>query len=592
MPNGARLFVGAAARLGIDTVFTLVGDHLNEVLWEAAQAGMRIVDLRHESGVTHAADAWARIHRRPALSLVTGGPGHTNSLTGIATAQLAGSPLIAVSGSRPSHMGGRNAFQDIDQLGMARPVVKWAGEPPDADAIPAYLERAYREADSGRKGAVHLTIPVNLFMAEAKPAAPGDRLQAGQFPPEPAPAAFGNRLPIGQLPPEPARQPVPCREVLEMLRAAQRPVAIAGSGIWWARAEEALRGFIERTGLPLYTITMARGTVSDDHPLVMGYADPALNYAVHTAFREADLFLAIGKRIDYRLGAPSGPGGGTRLFPAEARFIQVDIHAQELGLNRKLDLAICADAREALEQLTEAAGPEKWPERPWVERLRGLRADWRGQLEGAASDGSTPLHPAAFFRELGEALPPDVLYSWDGGDFAHWGRAMLPARQAGGWLRLGPLGTIGSSLPNGLALQLAHPDRRVVAITGDGALGFYIAEMDSLVRHRLPLVLIVGNDAAWGLERELQSAAAHAGVTGPAGTVACELRSTRYDVVMQGFGGAGETVERLEQVRPAVARALAAGQPYCLNVKIRGARSPFTAWQIAGKARQPGIGKA
>jgi acetolactate synthase-1/2/3 large subunit len=176
-------------------------------------------------------------------------------------------------------------------------------------------------------------------------------------------------------------------------------------------------------------------------------------------------------------------------------------------------------------------------------------------------------------------LPREVLYSWDGGDFAHWGRAILPALEPGGWLRLGPLGTIGSSLPNALALQLANPGRPVAAITGDGALGFYIAEMDSLVRHKLPVVLIVGNDAGWGLERELQSFA-----TGSPDTVACELRSTRYDVIMQGFGGSGETIEALDQVRPAVERAFASGVPYCLNVKIRGVRSPFTDWQIAGKS--------
>jgi Thiamine pyrophosphate-requiring enzymes [acetolactate synthase, pyruvate dehydrogenase (cytochrome), glyoxylate carboligase, phosphonopyruvate decarboxylase] len=169
-----------------------------------------------------------------------------------------------------------------------------------------------------------------------------------------------------------------------------------------------------------------------------------------------------------------------------------------------------------------------------------------------------------------------VLYSWDGGDFVQWGRAMLPAREPGGWLRLGPLGAIGSALPNGLALQLAHPGRPVAVITGDGALGFYIAEMDTAVRHKLPIV-VVGNDAGWGLERELQSFA-----SGGA-TVACELQSTPYDAIMKGFGGGGETVERLEEVRPAVQRAFASGVPYCLNVRIRGVRSPFTEWQIAGK---------
>jgi acetolactate synthase I/II/III large subunit len=190
------------------------------------------------------------------------------------------------------------------------------------------------------------------------------------------------------------------------------------------------------------------------------------------------------------------------------------------------------------------------------------------------------MHPAVFFRALDAALPSDVLFSWDGGDFAHWGRASLPARHGGGWLRLGPLGTIGSSLPNSLALQLAHPDRKIVAITGDGALGFYLAEMDTAVRHKLPIVLIVGNDAGWGLERELQSAA-----TGGAPTVACELQAARYDLVMQAFGGQGETVESPLEVGPAVARALASRVPYCINVRVRGARSPFTEWQIAGKKK-------
>src|SRR5947209_4399340 len=170
MPTGAELFVEAATQLGLDTIFTLVGDHLNEVLAEAARSGMRIVDMRHESGVTHAADAWARIHRKPGLSLVTGGPGHTNSLNGIATAMLAGSPLIAVSGSRARTLAHRQAFQDIDQVGMARPVVKWAAEPPNAAQIPFYLERAYVEANSGRKGAAHLTIPVDLFTAKVEAA--------------------------------------------------------------------------------------------------------------------------------------------------------------------------------------------------------------------------------------------------------------------------------------------------------------------------------------------------------------------------------------------------------------------------------------
>ena len=551
MPNGAELFVRAIAQLGLDTVFTLVGDHLNEVLAHTASAGIRIVDVRHESAAAHTADAWARIHRRPALALVTGGPGHTNSLTGIATAQLAGSPLIAVSGSRPGTLAGRGAFQDIDQAAMARPVTKWSAEPPGAADIPAYLARAYATADSGRKGAVHLTIPVDLLRAPAADSAP--------VAPAPAQPMQPNQVDIDRA--------------IAMLRGAERPVAIAGSGVWWSRAENALRCFIEHTSIPLYTITMARGAVPDDHPLAMGYADPSLNRAAHFAFRQADVVLVIGKRVDYRLAM-----GGPRLFSADARFIQIDIHEEEFGLNRPIDLPIHADARAALEALIAAAGPGPWPEREWLGEARSARRAWEARVAGSIADAGLPLHPAAFFCELKAALPPGVLYSWDGGDFVHWGRALLPALQPGGWLRLGPLGAIGSALPNGLALALAHPGRPVAVITGDGALGFYLAEMDTAVRHKLPVVMIVGNDAGWGLERELQSYA-----TGGSPTVACELQSARYDLVMQAFGGGGETIERLDQVRPAVERAFAAGIPYCLNVKIRGARSPFTEWRISGK---------
>jgi acetolactate synthase-1/2/3 large subunit len=552
MPTGAELFVEAAQRLGIDTLFTLVGDHLNEVLARAACAGMRIVDLRHESAVAHAADAWARIHRRPALALVTGGPGHTNALTGIATAHLAGSPLIAVGGSRPRALAGRQAFQDIDQVGMARPVVKWAAEVPDAASIPPCLAQAYETADSGRKGAVHLTIPVDVFR---------ESCGAGPWPARKSLALQGIAL---------------HHSAIEMLRAAERPVAIAGSGVWWSGAEDALQNFIEHTSIPLFTITMARGAVPDDHRLCMGYADPALNRAAAAALREADVVLVIGKRIDYRLAF-----GGPRLFSPGARFIQIDLHEPEFGSNRPVNVAIHADAREALERLSDAAGPASWSERPWLEQVRAKRREWDASLEQAAADRSTPMHPAAFFREFRQALPKDVLYSWDGGDFVHWGRAMLSALHPGGWLRLGPLGTIGSALPNSIALQLANPGRPVAMITGDGAVGFYLAEMDTLVRHRLPVVVIVGNDAGWGLERELQSFA-----TAGEPTMACELRPSRYDLVMQAFGGGGETIERPEEVRPAVERAFAAGVPYCINARIRGVRSPFTEWQLAGKVGQ------
>jgi acetolactate synthase-1/2/3 large subunit len=268
--------------------------------------------------------------------------------------------------------------------------------------------------------------------------------------------------------------------------------------------------------------------------------------------------------------------GGPKLFSPEARFIQVDIEPTELNNTRRLEIGICADLKSTLRLMNGAIGKKAWPARPaWLRRQRKSRDEWRAEVTRRSTQRGKHIHPAAFFLELRKHLP-DCLYSWDGGDFVHWGRAILPATRPGGWVRLGPLATIGAGLPNAVGLQLANPAERVLMITGDGSLGFYIAELDTMVRHNLPIVIIVGNDAGWGVERELQGA-----IQGT--TVACELRRTRYDLVMKGFGGEGENIERLSQLGPAIRRAFASGKPYLLNVNTRPARSPFSEWAISRK---------
>lgn len=548
MPTGAELFIDTLLELGVRHIFTLVGDHLNDVLQEAARRGVQLIDMRHESGVTHAAEAWARLTRRPAVALVTGGPGHTNALTGVAAAWLSLSPLIAVSGARSSKLAGKGAFQDVDHQGMARPIVKWSAEAAAPEEIPGLLRRAFHEANAGRRGPVHLNVPVDVFAA-----------QAGTVPPAES-IGFGEAAEVDTA------------DALAMLRDAERPVVIAGSGVWWADAGALTQAFVEREGLPLYTVTFARGVVPDSHRLCFGYGDPALNRAALTAFREADAVLLLGKRLDYRLAF-----GGARLFASEVRFAQAEIHPAEIGLNRPIDHPLPGCVADTLRNLLAQPDGPRRDRRRWLDRLRTLREEWRQQLAATAEERreQSPMHPAAFYRELARHLPAETQFSWDGGDFVHWGRAMLPAEHSGGWVRLGPLGAIGSALPNAVAHQLLNPGTPIVMITGDGSLGFYLAELDSLLRHRLPVVIIVGNDGGWGLEKELQQE------TGP--IVACDLAPSRYDLVMQGFGGGGETIESVAEVGPAVSRALRAGKPYLINALIRGARSPFTDWQVAGK---------
>ncbi len=556
MPIGAGLFVEAMQRLGLTEMFTLVGDHLNDVLPAAAGAGIRIIDVRHESSAMHAADALARARRRPALALVTGGPGHTNALTGLATAYQALSPLIAVSGAPALASAGRQVFQVIDQVAMAAPVCKWAAQAASPDQIPYLLGKAYAEASSGRMGPVHLSIPVDVFAGSARTPLPM------QTPPSPSPA-------------DPASADV--RKALRLLSEARKPVVIAGSGVWWSGATQELRQFLRLTRLPYFSLTMARGLVTDLWRYNFRYADGALNKAVHQAFPEADVVLVLGKRIDYRLAM-----GGRPLFSPEARFVQVDIHAPELGANRELELGICADVRATLGAFLAEIPGRGWPVKTaWIRRLRGWEAEWRDKLHTLGQDSSQPIHPAAFYAAFHAASPAGTIYSWDGGEFVHWGRSVLPALVPGAWYRLGPLATIGSALPNAIALRLEHPTKPLVVFTGDGALGFYLAEMDTLVRHRLPVVIVVGNDSGWGVERELQSARSGT-------TVACELSPVRYDLIMKAFGGEGEHVERLEDVGPALSRAFASGKPYVLDVAIRGVRSPFTEWAISRQQpRQP-----
>jgi acetolactate synthase-1/2/3 large subunit len=263
----------------------------------------------------------------------------------------------------------------------------------------------------------------------------------------------------------------------------------------------------------------------------------------------------------------------------QAKVVQVDIHPQELGMNRRLELAICADLKVTLTAALDELGNRVAPARQtWLENLRALDQGWREELRTAGADRSTPLHAAAVFHEIQPALPEDSILCWDGGDFVHWGRAILPARRPMHWLRLGPLATLGACLPIGLVTKIVRPNQPSIVISGDGSVGFYMAEFDTAVRHNLPVVILVGNDGCWGIERQFQLAG-HEGEK----TIACDLLRTRYDLVMKGFGGEGEHVESLDELRPALKRALSSGRPYCINVEIRSARSPFAQYQLEGK---------
>ncbi len=556
MPTGSELFSSSLRRLGASHIFTLVGDHLNDPLQALDRDGFTIVDTRHESAAVHMADGWARMTRTPGVSLVTGAPGHTNSITGIATAHYTGSPLVAVSGMSSSRARDRGAFQDMDQAALVDGIVKYRAVPSGAGQIPFHLRKAFQEAISGRPGATHLSVPVDCFTAQAEGAAP---------------------LPNGPVKlARPRAESADLDRVVDLLDQAERPLVIAGAGAWWADAGDELQSFIERAQLPLYTITLARGVVSDDHPLCFGYADPTLNKAADTILKQADLVVVLGKRIDYRLRL-----GGPAAFSPQAKIVQVDLHQPELGINRRIDVGLAADVKLALEDLNQALEDRPVPDRSaWIAACEKARDDYARHVWSIADKPLEPMHSLHFYREMRKWVPEDSTLCWDGGDFVHWGRYCIPARRPGHWLRLGALAGLGVAFPVCLAAQILRPSSRSILVTGDGSLGFYLAEMDTAVRFGLPVILIVGNDGGWGIERELQAGQY------PGNTVACELRRTRYDLVMKGFGGDGEHVERPEHIRPALDRALRSDKPFLINVDIKGTGSPFTYYQLENKKKK------
>lgn len=545
--TGAHLLVRTLKRHGVDRIFGLCGDHVNAIFNACIDEGVAIVDARQESGATHMADGWARVTGQPGVSVVTGGPGHTNSITGIATAWMACSPIIAISGMHDWELRERGPLQEIDQVELVRPITNWARVVTDPTRLGQYVAIAYREAVSGRPGPVHLTIPSNVLEATLD----DSRIAV----PEPWRS-------------EPATASAAAVEkALDILQRAERPAVIAGSGIWWARAWDALRRFVEVTSLPCFTIGMARGSLSDEHPLCLGYADPILNPAARE-IREADVVLLIGKRIDFRLGYGN-------LFGPNANLIQVDIHAAELGRNRSAQLPIQCDAGAFLAQMAAAAEERGgWTEKPWVEQLRQARkAAADARRRGETSDAA-PVHPLRIVKEVREAVNSEAVWVIDGGDFAQWCRLALPARKPGHWVRLGSLGTVGAAIPLGVAAKLAKPDCPVVILIGDGGMAFHSWELHTALRFNAPVVVVVGNDCGWGMERELQAAFYDR-------TIGVELGALRYDKVIEGMGGHGEHVEHPAELRPALERALKAGKVACVNVMMRGVPSPLTTANIA-----------
>ena len=540
--TGSHL-IGKALKLeGVSNVFTLAGDHILPVLDVMSDQDFRFIDTRHEQAAVHMADAWGRMTGQLGVCMYTT-PGFANAVPGLTNALHSEAPLLSIAGSADLADLGRGAMQEIDQVGMAAPVVKGSFMVHDARRIPDHIARAVRLAFSGRRGPVHLTIPIDVQDQEV------DEDEVVFYDP-------GEYRPGESV----LAEPELVKQAIALLRQAKRPMVIAGDAAGYAHSGEALQRFVETTKLPVLTEGQARGLISDDHPQAFGFFERGLNRAA-SKLRDADLVVLLGRKQDYSIGYCRPPN-----VAADAKIIQVDPAAVEIGRNRGVAVGMVGDVTSVLGQLSQEAASHSWEELPWLDELRAQRAAQAEWAEGLAT-AATPMHAMFVHRTIEAMLRPDDCLVFDGGDFCHFGRALLPARLPGHWSYVSSLGMLGSSLPTAMAAKLAYPESRVIMCTGDGAFGFNGMEFDTAVRHNLNIVAVLGNDSAWGIDRQIQL-----GLYGR--PVATDLLPTRYDQVVQGLGGHGELVEKPEDLKPALERALNAGRPALVNVVVERAISP------------------
>jgi acetolactate synthase-1/2/3 large subunit len=540
--TGSHLICKALKLEGVRNIFALAGDHILPVLDVMADQDFKIYDTRHEQAAVHMADAWSRITEQPGVCMYTT-PGFANAIPGLTNAMHTEGPVISIAGCADSHDLGRGAQQEIDQVPMAAPVTKGSFMVDNVRRIPESIAKATRLAFSGRRGPVHLTIPIDIQEQSV----------------EENEVAFTH--PDAYRPKAPVLTELELvRKAIALLRAAQRPLIIAGSAAGYTLSGAALQRFAETTRLPIVTEEQSRGLIADDHPYAFGYFERGLNRAA-AKVREADVVVLLGRKQDFTIGFCRPPH-----VAADAKMIQIDPSPLEIGRNRGVDVGMIGDVASILDQMTSEAANYQWTELAWLDELRAARLaqkNWTENLAGPAS----PMHALFVHKTIESLLRPDDCLVFDGGDFCHFGRSFLPALKPKRWFNVSSLGMLGSSLPTALAAKVAYPDSRVFMFSGDGAFGFNGMEFDTAVRHHLNIVAILGNDSAWGIDRQIQL-----GLYGRA--VATDLLQTRYDQMVQALGGHGEFVERPQDLEPALQRALVSGKPALLNVTVQRAISP------------------
>lgn len=529
--HGGDLAVAVARAHGVRAMFTLSGAHVFPLYDGAVRAEppLPLVDVRHEQTAVFAAEATAKLTRTPGLAVLTAGPGVTNGISAVTTAWFNGSPLLVLGGRAPAYRWGTGSLQELDHPPLLAPVTKHAGTVGEVAQLAAAVDDALRLATTPHRGPVFLDVPMDQLFSRTEVELP-----------EPRPA------------PREAPDPEALDEVAALLGEASRPVLVLGSDVWTGGAEAAARRAASTLGLPVVTNGMGRGILPGGHPQLVSRARGE-------AFGGADLVLVVGTPLDFRLGYGRFGGAGGA---APARVVHLADAPDQLATHLPLAGAVAGDLGLVLDGLVTAW--EALVRRPsyadWLGRLQlAVAAATARDAELLASDAD-PVHPARIHGELVRRLDDDAVVIGDGGDFVSFAGRFVEPRTPGGWLDPGPYGCLGTGLGYAVGARLARPAAQVVLLLGDGAAGLSLMDVDTLVRHRLPVVMVCGNNGAWGLEKHpMRFLYGY--------DVAADLQpGCRYDEVVRALGGAGELVTRPGDIGPALDRAFAAGTPYLVNV--------------------------
>jgi acetolactate synthase I/II/III large subunit len=530
--HGGWLVAKILKREGVEVVFTLSGGHVAGIYDGCIREGIRVVDTRHEQAAVHAAEGWAKVTRKPGVALLTAGPGVTDGITGVANAYLAGSPVLVIGGAAPQGLWDRGALQEMGQIDLLRPITKWARSVHETSRLGEYTAAAFRQMLSGKPGPVFLEMPMDILNNFADT----DEL----FDPgEPANYRYQGKV---------APDPEMVERAVTLLAEARHPVIMAGTAVWWCDAAEPLRQLAERLNAPVYLNGAGRGCLPPTHPLFFSFSR-------RKALEGADTILAIGTRMDFRLNHGQPP-----LIPAAANLIWLDLAAEDVGVNRGAAAALVGDVGLSMSAL--AQGTRQLPAGEWLEYI-GQQEQKTLERESITLDSdAVPIHPMRFCREIRDFIDEDTTVVGDGGDIVSYAGRVINVAKPGYWLDSGPMGCLGTGTGFAMAAQLARPGKRVLMVYGDGSFGLNGMEFESMVRQKLPIVAIIGNDGAWGQIKHPQKA-----IIGH--TTAAELTpGIRYDKMVEALGGYGELVERPEEIRPALERAFASGLPACVNVLI------------------------